>query len=103
MDAKDADLAKVRAELEAERRARTNAEQLRGQLKDAQADVKSFKRRLGVAKEDVAKARNERNEARKISYAFQILQEKQRKRSAEWKQIQTRLTVDVESTTAKNA
>jgi hypothetical protein len=44
MEVKDTELAKVQAELEAERRARTNVEQLRGQLKDAQADVKSFKR-----------------------------------------------------------
>jgi hypothetical protein len=43
LDGKDAELAKVRAELEAERRVRTAAEKLRGQLTEAQADVKSFK------------------------------------------------------------
>jgi chromosome segregation ATPase len=59
IEAKDAELAKVWAELEAERRARTNVEQLYGQLKDAQADVNSFKRRLGVLKGDAEEARQE--------------------------------------------
>jgi hypothetical protein len=36
---RDTDLAKVRAELDAEWRARTDAEQLRGQLSEAQVDV----------------------------------------------------------------
>jgi hypothetical protein len=57
LDAKDAELAKVWAELEAERRARTNAEKLRGQLTKAQTDVKSFKKRLGMAKADAEEAR----------------------------------------------
>jgi hypothetical protein len=72
LDAKDAELAKVWAKLEAERRARTNAKKLHGQLTEVQADVKSFKRRLGVAKEDAEEAKKE---AQKISDAFQILQE----------------------------
>jgi lipopolysaccharide biosynthesis regulator YciM len=67
MDAKDSELAKVWVELEAERRARTNAEKLCGQLMEAQADVNSFKQRLGVAKEDAEEARKE---AQKISDVF---------------------------------
>jgi RNA polymerase-interacting CarD/CdnL/TRCF family regulator len=49
-----------------------------------------------------ADAKEARKEARKISDAFQILQEEQKKRSTEWNRIQTRLTVDVESTATKN-
>jgi RNA polymerase-interacting CarD/CdnL/TRCF family regulator len=43
-----------------------------------------------------------RQEARKISNAFQILQEEQKRKSAEWKRIQTQLTADVESTDKEN-
>jgi chromosome segregation ATPase len=37
-----------------------------------------------------------------MSNAFQILQEEQKRRSAEWKRIRTRLTADVESTFEEN-
>jgi hypothetical protein len=99
MEAKDAELAKVWVELEAERRAHTNVEQLRSQLKDVEADVMSFKRQLGILKGDVEEARQE---AWRMYHAFQILEEEQRRRKAEWKRIQTRLTADVESTTEEN-
>jgi hypothetical protein len=72
MEAKDAELAKVWAKLEEERRAHTDAEQPRRQLKEAHADVKSFKRQFGMLKGDAEEARQE---ARKMSDAFQILQE----------------------------
>jgi hypothetical protein len=52
-----------------------------------------------MAKADAEEARKE---TRKISNAFQILQEEQKRRSAEWKPIQTRLTADVESMAAEN-
>jgi predicted nuclease with TOPRIM domain len=55
---KDAELAKVRAELEVERRTRTNAAQLREELREAQADVKALRRRNGVLKGDVGGIRN---------------------------------------------
>jgi chromosome segregation ATPase len=100
IEAKDAELAKARAELKAEQRARTNAEKLCGQLKEAQVDVKSFKRRLGVLK---GNAKEARQEARKMSDPFQSLQEEQKKSKVEWKRIQTRLTADVEITTDENA
>jgi multidrug resistance efflux pump len=67
VEERDAELAKVRAELDVERRARTDAERLRGQLTAAQANVKSLKRRLGVAKTDAEEAGRE---AQKISDAF---------------------------------
>jgi oligoendopeptidase F len=47
-------------------------------------------------------AEEARQEDRRMSDAFEILQEEQRKSKAEWKQIQTRLTADVESTTVEN-
>jgi chromosome segregation ATPase len=78
-------LAKVREELDVEWRAHTDAERLRGQLSEAQADVKSLKRRLSVVKTDAEEARRE---ARKMSNAFQILQQKQKRKSADWKRIQ---------------
>jgi hypothetical protein len=59
MDAKDTELAKVRAELEAERRSHTNVEKLRSQLRDAQANARSFKRRIGVLKDGVEEARRD--------------------------------------------
>jgi hypothetical protein len=46
-------------------------------------------------------AEEARPEARKISDALQILQEQKRK-STEWKRIQTWLMADVESTTEEN-
>jgi chromosome segregation ATPase len=99
VEERDEELAKVRAELEAERRTHTDAERLRGQLTETHADIKSLKRRLGMAKTDVEQAGIE---ARKISDAFQILQEEQKRKSAKWKRIQHRLTADVESMTTEN-
>jgi chromosome segregation ATPase len=84
VEERDAELAKVRAELGAEPRAHTDAERLCGQLTEAQEDVKSLKRRLGVAKTDAEEAGKE---AHKISDSFQILQEEQRRKSVEWKRI----------------
>jgi predicted nucleic acid-binding Zn-ribbon protein len=66
---------------------------------EAQADVKSLKQQLGVAKTNAEEAVKE---ARKISNAFQILQEEQKKKSAKWKRIQHELTADVESTATEN-
>jgi predicted RNase H-like nuclease (RuvC/YqgF family) len=60
LEAKDVELVKVRAELDTERRSHTNVEQLRRELREAQAEVKSLKRRNGVLRGDVDKAR--RNE-----------------------------------------
>jgi hypothetical protein len=62
-------------------------------------DFKSLKQRLGVAKEDAEEAGKE---AQKIYNAFQILQEQQKRISIEFKRIQIRLTVDVESTATEN-
>jgi hypothetical protein len=44
LEAKDAELAKVQAELDAERRSCTNSKQLRRELREAQAEVKSLRR-----------------------------------------------------------
>jgi hypothetical protein len=44
LEAKDTELAKVRAELDAERRKRTDVDTLREELRKAQADVKSLRR-----------------------------------------------------------
>jgi hypothetical protein len=52
-----------------------------------------------VAKTDTEEAGRE---AQKMSDAFQILQEEQKWKSADWKRIQQRLTADVENTTAEN-
>jgi chromosome segregation ATPase len=42
LEAKDAELAKVRAELEVKRRKCTDVEKLREELREAQADIKSL-------------------------------------------------------------
>jgi hypothetical protein len=80
VEERDAELAKVRAELKPERKALTDVERLRGQLTEAQADVKLLKWRLGMTKMGAEKAGME---TRKISDAFHILQEEQKKRSTE--------------------
>jgi chromosome segregation ATPase len=91
--AKDTELAKVRAELEVERRTRTNVTQLREELREAQADVKALRRRNGVLKGDVDTARQ--NEKR-MSEAFEMLNAEMKKSKDTWKRIQTRLVADVE-------
>jgi predicted translin family RNA/ssDNA-binding protein len=70
LEAKDAELAMVRAELEAERRKRTDVDKLREELREAQADVKSLRCRNGVLRGDVDEARQ--NEKR-MSDAFEML------------------------------
>jgi hypothetical protein len=72
MEAKDAELTKVRTELEAKRRSRTNVGQLRSQLRDAQADARSFKRGIGVLKDNAEEARRD---AQKMLDAFSMLNE----------------------------
>jgi predicted nuclease with TOPRIM domain len=93
---KDAELAKVRAELEVECRTRTNATQLREELQEVQADVKALRHRNGVLKGDVDTARQ--NEKR-MSEAFEMLNAEMKKSKDTWKRIQTRLVADVEQTT----
>jgi predicted nuclease with TOPRIM domain len=95
LEAKDAELAKVRADLDAERRSHTNAEQLRRELREPQADVKLLKRQVGILRGDVEEPRW--NEQR-MSDAFEMLNAKQQKSKETWKRIQTRLVADVEST-----
>jgi hypothetical protein len=65
LETKDTELVKVRAELDAERRKRTDVDILHEELRKAQADVKSLRRRNGVLRSDVDKARQ--NEKRKIN------------------------------------
>jgi hypothetical protein len=57
LEAKDAELTKVRTDLDAERRSRTNVEQLRRELREAQVYGKSLKRRVGILRGDVDEAR----------------------------------------------
>jgi chromosome segregation ATPase len=95
LEAKDAELAKVRAELEIERRTRTNITQLREGLREAQADVNALRRRNGVLKGDVDTAwQNEK----RMSEAFEMLNAEMKKSKDMWKRIQTRLVADVEQT-----
>jgi phage-related minor tail protein len=54
---KDAELATVRAELDAERRIRTSTEKLLHELREAQTDFKSLRHRNGVLRGDVDEAR----------------------------------------------
>jgi chromosome segregation ATPase len=86
LEAKDTELAAVRSELEAEQRKRTNADQFREGLRKAQADVKSLRRRNGVLRGDVDKARQ--NEKR-TSDAFEVMNAELEKNKEQWKQIQT--------------
>jgi predicted nuclease with TOPRIM domain len=81
LEAKDAELAKVRTELEVERRTRTDAAQFREELREAQADVRTLRHRNGVLKEDVEKARQ--NEKR-MSEAFEILNAEMTKSKEMW-------------------
>jgi hypothetical protein len=84
LEAKDAELARVRAETEAEQRSRTSAEQLRHELREAQAEVNSLRRRIGVLRGDVDEARW--NEQR-MSTAFEMLTVEQKKSKETWKHI----------------
>jgi hypothetical protein len=63
LEAKDAELAKVRVDLEAERRSRTNAKQLRRELREMQADVKSLRRRVGIVTDTPSKNEHKIEEA----------------------------------------
>jgi chromosome segregation ATPase len=85
--------------MEAERRALTNTEQLRCELREAQAEVKSLRQRIEVLRGDVDEAW--RNEQR-MSTAFELLTAEQQKRKETWKRIQTRFVADIESTTEEN-
>jgi FtsZ-binding cell division protein ZapB len=76
------ELAKVRAELEIERRKRTDVTKLREELREAQADVKSLRRRNGVLKGDVDTARQ--NEKR-MSEAFEMSNVEMKKSKDMWK------------------
>jgi hypothetical protein len=99
LEAKDAELAKVRTELEVERRTRTDAARFREELREAQADVKSLRRRNGVLKEDVEKARQEE---KRMSEAFEMLNAEMKRSKEMWKRIETRLVADIEQTTQEN-
>jgi chromosome segregation ATPase len=96
LEAKDTELAKVRAELDAERGKRTDMDILREELRKAQADVKSVRRRNAVLRSDVDEARQ--NEKRKIdALTAEMVQSK-----AAWTRTQTHLVADVECTNEEN-
>jgi chromosome segregation ATPase len=93
LEVKDAELAKVRAELENERMKRTEVNKLREEVREAQADVKSLRRQNGVLKDDLdASWQNEK----RMSDAFEMLNAEMKKSKDTWKRIQTRLVSDVE-------
>jgi predicted nucleic acid-binding Zn-ribbon protein len=99
LEAKDAELAAVRSELEAERRKRTNAKQLREDLRKAQPHVKSLRRRNGILRGDVDEARQ--NEKR-MSDVFEVLNGEMEKSKEQWKCIQKGLVEEVERTNEVN-
>jgi chromosome segregation ATPase len=74
LEAKDAELTKLRMDLDVEQRSLTNVKQLCRELREAQADVKSLKQRVGTLRGDVDEAR--RNKQR-ISNVFSMLNEGQ--------------------------
>jgi septal ring factor EnvC (AmiA/AmiB activator) len=76
LEAKDAELAKVRAELENECRKRTDVTKLCEEIREAQADVKSLRRQNGVLKGDLDAARQ--NEKRMLD-AFEMLNAEMKK------------------------
>jgi chromosome segregation ATPase len=99
LEAKDAELAVVRSELEAERRKSTNAKQLREDLRRAQAHVKSLRRRNGILRSDVDEARQ--NE-KQMSDAFEVMNVEMEKSKEQWKRIQKGLVAEVERTNEEN-
>jgi predicted nucleic acid-binding Zn-ribbon protein len=99
LEAKDAELAKVRAELDVERRKRTDVDRFREELREVQADVKSLQRENGVLRGDVDIARlNEKC----MSDAFEMLNAEMQKSKDTWKRIQSRLVADVERAYEEN-
>jgi chromosome segregation ATPase len=96
---KDAELAKVRVELENECRKRTDVAKPREELREAQADVKSLRRRNGVLKGDLDIARQGE---KRMSDAFEMFNAEMKKSKESWNRIQTRLVADVEQTTLDN-
>jgi chromosome segregation ATPase len=99
LEAKDVELVTVRAELEAERRKRTNTEQLRRDLREAQAEAKSLRQRIGVLRGDVDKAWQ--NEKRMFD-AFEMQNAERQKSKDTGKRIQTHLVSEVERTNEEN-
>jgi predicted RNase H-like nuclease (RuvC/YqgF family) len=93
LDAKEAELAKVRAEWEVERKKRTDVTKLREELREAQADVKALRRRNGVLRGNVDIARQGE---RRMLDAFEMLNAEMKKSKDTWKRIQTRMVSDVE-------
>jgi beta-glucosidase-like glycosyl hydrolase len=83
--AKEAELAASRAELADKRRERGSTDQLREELRRAQANVKSLRRRNGVLRGDVDEARQ--NEKR-MSDAFEVMKSELDKKKERWKLIQ---------------
>jgi predicted nucleic acid-binding Zn-ribbon protein len=99
LEAKDAELAKVRAELDVKRRKRTDVDRFREELREVQADVKSLQRENGVLRGDVDIARlNEKC----MSDAFEMLNAEMQKSKDTWKRIQSRLVADVERAYEEN-
>jgi chromosome segregation ATPase len=93
LEEKDAELAKVRAELEIECRKRTDVTKLREELREAQADVKSLRHQNGVLKGDVDA---DRQNEKRMSDAFEMLNVEMKKSKDTWKRIQNRLMSGVE-------
>jgi predicted nucleic acid-binding Zn-ribbon protein len=99
LEAKGAKLAKVRAELEVERRKRPDVDKLREELWEAQADVKTLRRRNEVLRGDVDIAgQNEKC----MSDEFEVLNAEMQKSKDTWKHIQSRLVANVECAHEEN-
>jgi chromosome segregation ATPase len=84
--AKDMELSKVRADLTAERKNRTEVDRLREELRRVQADVKSLRRRNGMLRSDVDEA--QQNEKR-MSDAFEVIKAELDESKERSKEVQT--------------
>jgi chromosome segregation ATPase len=97
--AKDIELSKVRAELTAEWQKCTEVDRLREELRRAQADVKSLRRRIGILRSDVDEARQNN---KRMSDTFEVIKAELDETKERWKEVQTRLVVEVERNNEEN-
>jgi chromosome segregation ATPase len=98
--AKEVELAAAREEVAEERRRHADTDHLREELRVAQADVKSLKRRHGILQADLEEAHSKEKQ---MTGAFEVMKSDLENTWERWKQVQARLVAEVEHTNEENA
>jgi chromosome segregation ATPase len=90
--AKEAELVAVRQEVAEERRRSTDADYLRGKLRNAEADLRSLQRRNGILRSDVTETRSKEKLMEATIADMKTDMEQLRER---WELVQSRLVAEV--------